>query len=260
MSNRSNDGKLSQIEEFIKEYEPFREFGATDYEVPHSNIVAWLIDPKGSHGHGDAVFKRILNELRNFIGYEMGEANPEVDASDYSDLKIIRNGDDTDIMALSRSNKLAVVIDHRAFYQQMDESANNRDEALYEERRREALSRRHIRMQQVGELDGFRFLFVFIEISEKMPLNCGYYPVSKDVFKRLCRNFMPKGVLPSEPQEHRKPVNTKEMFEEFVRRTEAGESPKFEIVKTYDLQKSYMKFLNGELMTATEVIDLLKQK
>ena len=41
----------------------FRALGVTNYEIRHSNFLAWLVDPHENHGLGDIILKKILQDI-----------------------------------------------------------------------------------------------------------------------------------------------------------------------------------------------------
>lgn len=64
------DGLLDAIGELEKELDNlqagpnelnvFEVLGITNTEIRHSNVIAWLMRPDGSHGLGDAVLSRLI--------------------------------------------------------------------------------------------------------------------------------------------------------------------------------------------------------
>ncbi|UBZ07249.1 PD-(D/E)XK nuclease family protein [Salegentibacter mishustinae] len=41
----------------------FRALGVSDYEIRHSNFLAWLLDPHENHGLGDIILKKFLQDI-----------------------------------------------------------------------------------------------------------------------------------------------------------------------------------------------------
>ena len=58
-----NNPDLSKLESMLREFNPFRILGISDFEIRHSNVLAWLIEPHAHHGLGDELFKNLLLEV-----------------------------------------------------------------------------------------------------------------------------------------------------------------------------------------------------
>ena len=41
----------------------FRALGVSNYEIRHSNFLAWLLDPHENHGLGDLILKKFLQDI-----------------------------------------------------------------------------------------------------------------------------------------------------------------------------------------------------
>ena len=61
-----NSSQLLELSPFLKDVNIFDVLRINDYEIRHSNILAWLLDPYGSHGIGN-LFVRLFVErvIRN---------------------------------------------------------------------------------------------------------------------------------------------------------------------------------------------------
>ncbi|WP_299809781.1 PD-(D/E)XK nuclease family protein [uncultured Roseibium sp.] len=55
--------ELAQLEALLSQFNVFRVLGATHSELRHSNMLAWLFDPSGSHGLDDLFLRRWLMEV-----------------------------------------------------------------------------------------------------------------------------------------------------------------------------------------------------
>lgn len=88
------------------EFDPWEIAGLGKDEVRNSAVLAWLLNPKGSHGLGDAGLLGLLEELRNFDSRFPSscspfcrvrlESNPDGDNSNRIDIEI----DDADFYVL----------------------------------------------------------------------------------------------------------------------------------------------------------------
>ena len=57
-----NNGALSEIEAYIQRFNPIKVMKMEHMEIRHSAILAWLFDPKESHGLEDKFLKAFLSE------------------------------------------------------------------------------------------------------------------------------------------------------------------------------------------------------
>ncbi|WP_375580590.1 PD-(D/E)XK nuclease family protein [Marivirga tractuosa] len=61
--NLVNDIDYDQLELQLEAVTFFEIIGASKAEIRHSNFLAWLLDPKASHGLGETILKRFLRQL-----------------------------------------------------------------------------------------------------------------------------------------------------------------------------------------------------
>lgn len=89
-------------------------------ELQHSNFLAWLFDPYGTHGLGDFVFKEFIriyfkeNEFQNF-GVEYGLSVFDFIHFDFDDLVIKREYKNIDLLFLSAKNKFCMVLENKIY-------------------------------------------------------------------------------------------------------------------------------------------------
>ena len=123
-----NNEDLDRLESLINAFNPIKVLGASDYEIRHSNVLAWLIDPNSHHGLGDTFFKNILLEiLRSGTenGFPIIKAGlpliEDVISSDFNDLQVLREWGNIDIFAISPSNNLLFVIENKVGASESDD-------------------------------------------------------------------------------------------------------------------------------------------
>ena len=51
---------LGELESQLQEFNMFEALGLVQSEIRHSNFIAWIMDPKETHGMGDYFLKRFL--------------------------------------------------------------------------------------------------------------------------------------------------------------------------------------------------------
>ncbi|MYL34308.1 hypothetical protein GLW08_10550 [Pontibacillus yanchengensis] len=54
----SNNELLFELNSSLREFNPFKVLKVDQYEIRHSNMLAWLLDPKENHDIGDLFLKK----------------------------------------------------------------------------------------------------------------------------------------------------------------------------------------------------------
>ena len=55
-----NNDKLELIKAKLNRFNPFKILRIEDYEIRHSNVLAWLLDPNGNHSFDEKILKKFL--------------------------------------------------------------------------------------------------------------------------------------------------------------------------------------------------------
>jgi hypothetical protein len=58
-----NNVKLDRLESKLNKFNPLKVLKVDEYEIRHSNMLAWLLDPSENHGLGEEFFKKFLGEV-----------------------------------------------------------------------------------------------------------------------------------------------------------------------------------------------------
>ena len=104
---------LERLEVVLKEFNAFEAMGVVRQEERHSDFLAFLLNPKESHGFGDAVARRLLKMRVKQASVEPSLTTLELELSDLSDGLVLREWQDIDILLLFRNAKLAVIIENK---------------------------------------------------------------------------------------------------------------------------------------------------
>jgi hypothetical protein len=113
VSDIDGSGDLEKLEDTLKEFNLFEALNAVRAEVRHSNFLAWLLDPNGSHNLGDIVVKRFLQRALISIGEWRNLSPVDLDLMDLTDLEVRREWADIDILLVSPKNGLIVTIENK---------------------------------------------------------------------------------------------------------------------------------------------------
>lgn len=67
----NGDINFLQLKARISIFNPFEVLGVKDFEIRHSNVLSWLLDPFGSHCMGDYFLRRLLIDfIAMYAGFE----------------------------------------------------------------------------------------------------------------------------------------------------------------------------------------------
>ena len=167
------DAVLEAMRNRLEEFNIFEAVGMGRLEIRHSNFLAYLLDPKESHGLEDSFVKGLLR----IVSEEYG-GRPSVSlqgAEDWSlrDLDVQRERDNIDILLTEEEHRLVVLIENKT-------SSNEHDEQLL--RYAGIVENRH---------PGYQQLFLYLspdepdegELSDKRYVSITY----TDIEKVICR-------------------------------------------------------------------------
>lgn len=106
--------ELEELSARLKRFNIFDVLKIVQVELRHSNMLAWLLDPNGSHGLGDAFVRRFLSRLirdKEEIPIDLTPANIEL--MDLDDVEVLREWRNVDVLVLSRGGGWALLIENK---------------------------------------------------------------------------------------------------------------------------------------------------
>jgi len=165
--------ELEQLEAFSGWFNVFEALGVVRSELRHSNFLAWLLDPSGSHGLGPAflsLFLRHVSRKAREDGVE-GDGLPtpfDVDAWDLSGAEVRREWRNIDLLVLDPENGAVCVIENKVF------SAEHSDQL-----------RKYRRQVATAFRDYEHRLFVFLSPGGLDPSDPHYVALAYDDVSRL---------------------------------------------------------------------------
>ena len=101
---------LEKIEEALNSFNPLEVMGVVHRELQHSNVLGWLLDPKGSHKMGNYFLKGFISELDMF-----GAERIELLLSDLDQVEVRREWENIDIVIAGREPSFAIVIENKVW-------------------------------------------------------------------------------------------------------------------------------------------------
>ncbi len=109
---------FEQIETKLSNFNAFETLGIVNAEIRHSNVLAWLLNPKENHGLGDVFIKKLIQTLFYQNKNTILKSNVtlfDISLMDYYDFNIRREWKNIDILAISEENKLVLVIENKVW-------------------------------------------------------------------------------------------------------------------------------------------------
>ncbi|MFD3156721.1 PD-(D/E)XK nuclease family protein [Haloimpatiens sp. FM7330] len=106
------------IETKLSSFNAFETLGVVNTEIRHSNVLAWLLNPKENHGIGDVFIKKLIQTLFYLNKNTILKSNLtlfDISLMDYYDFNIRREWKNIDILAVSDENKLVLVIENKVW-------------------------------------------------------------------------------------------------------------------------------------------------
>jgi PD-(D/E)XK nuclease superfamily len=102
--------ELFELEQHIGRFNIFDCLGIKNYEIRHSNFLAWLLDPNESHGRGCLFLNAILRDL---LRESPPEDRLEVHQSDMHRVRVLREFQHIDIVIKSETPLFVIAIENK---------------------------------------------------------------------------------------------------------------------------------------------------
>ena len=111
------DPDLRRLEELLKEFNLFDVLQIGHLELQHSWVIAWLLDPRGSHALGDNFLRTLLTRVAA-VAQERRISVPSPDSAKgwaLNNVRVDRERYNIDILAISDEDRLALLIENKIF-------------------------------------------------------------------------------------------------------------------------------------------------
>ncbi len=105
---------LERLEALLGRFNIFEAIGVVRQELRHSDLLAFLLDPRGSHGLGDAFLKRMLQRVLATNKTVRASVTPlELELWSLHRVEVRREWNNIDVLLLDEGHKLAVIIENK---------------------------------------------------------------------------------------------------------------------------------------------------
>ena len=98
----------------LSQFNVFRALNIEKVEIRHSNVLAWLLDPDESHGFSNIVLRRLLSNILLMSDKTIkGLSAAKVELLDFSDIEVLREWKNIDILIIDRLNKIILFFENK---------------------------------------------------------------------------------------------------------------------------------------------------
>jgi len=105
--------ELADIEKQILPFNTFEALGVERQELRHSSFLAFLLDPHGRHGLGDAFLRAFLRQAAAIKSDAPFPDGPELEGWDYDHVVVECEWRDIDILLLDPHNRFVIIIENK---------------------------------------------------------------------------------------------------------------------------------------------------
>lgn len=174
--------EFTLLHNHFNRFNPFKVLNVDNYEIRHSNVLAWLLDPKGNHDLGSHVINKLIAKV--FVNPDNLEEEDKL--GNYDVLKLSRNryhdlivhkelatasNKRIDLLAISPVNKVAILIENKYW---ASESEGQLEEYI-----------EHTR----SEYAGYKIIPIYLTLLDDAPTHTDYlmlgYSDVLDILKNL---------------------------------------------------------------------------
>ncbi len=109
---------LDELNTKFTHFNVFNMLGIVNAEIRHSNVLAWLLNPKENHGFGDVFIKKFIQQVFSHNEEVLKATNNsllKISLMDYDDFTVRREWKNIDILAVSEQNELVLIIENKVW-------------------------------------------------------------------------------------------------------------------------------------------------
>lgn len=161
-----NNEALSSIEKHLNKFNPIKVMKMEGMEIRHSAILAWLLDPKETHGLADSFLKAFLAEALRGNGHKKPNAI-QISQADLRDAEVRCEWKNIDIFILSPQNRWAFIIENKVYSTQRKNQLSE-----YRQRVEELYRTQTTDTEKPLEISG-----IFLTLNEEAPEDGEYVPI-----------------------------------------------------------------------------------
>ncbi|MFS2325374.1 PD-(D/E)XK nuclease family protein [Brucella sp. H1_1004] len=162
-----NNEALLSIEKHLNKFNPIKVMKMQGMEIRHSAILAWLLDPKETHGLADSFLKAFLAEALRGNGLSKKPNALQISQADLRNAEVRSEWKNIDIFILSPENRWAFIIENKVYSSQRKSQLSDyrqRIEELY-------------RIQATDIERPLDIIGIFLTLNDEIPEDGEYVPI-----------------------------------------------------------------------------------
>ena len=164
---------LDKLDKWANRLNIFDILSVSGTEIRHSNFLAWLLDPHELHSLNDYFIRKILQKASKTYGPERTPIKiVDIDSLTLDDLVVYREFLNIDVMAVSDSSKLALVIENKIH-------STEHDEQLL-----------RYREDMIKRFPDYRKVFVYLTLNGENPSDDEWIPMSYEYIYDLVNSIL----------------------------------------------------------------------
>ncbi len=173
---------FTTLNNHFNRFNPFKVLQVDNYEIRHSNVLAWLMDPKQNHALGSYFIKKLIAKVFvNSANFEDGDKVADYDVlqlsrHSYHDLVVYKelatsNRKRIDLLAVSSFHQVAILIENKYW--------SNESEGQLEE---------YIEFVRTA-YEGYKIIPVFLTLQDEEPTHEDYLKLSYSDVLGILKNI-----------------------------------------------------------------------
>ena len=112
----ADNTELEELSARLSQFNVFSALKIEQAEIRHSNVLAWILNPRESHGLSEIVLRRILSNILLLSDKTIpGISAAQVELMNFSDIEVSREWRNIDIIVIDRTNKVVLFIENKIY-------------------------------------------------------------------------------------------------------------------------------------------------
>ncbi len=112
----TNNSEMEELESLINEFNPFKILKVDNYEIRHSNVLSWLLNPRENHNLKEDFLKKfICDSIINNDNIDIKYTSFDIQLANLNNVEIRREWRNIDILILSEELKICLLIENKIY-------------------------------------------------------------------------------------------------------------------------------------------------
>ena len=109
---------LDKLDGYMNKFNVFDVLKISKMEIRHSNMLAWLLNPKETHGLGDTFLRKFLQHCAKSYNTQNNDFKIDIikaSLMDCDDFLVSREWNNIEVLLVSSSNKIVICLENKIF-------------------------------------------------------------------------------------------------------------------------------------------------